>query len=184
MTAKPSINVNALVDDHSDYLLSFAMSKLKDIDLAKDLVQDTFVSAISKLDTFEQRSKLRTWLTSILNRKIIDHWRRAETRYTDPVSSFFRQDSKQGHWLESQGKNQTLETVEDRISKEETNQELADCLDKLPNKWQGVVSSKYLEEKDSEEICNDFDITPSNLWVIIHRAKLVLRDCLQNKWEL
>ena len=184
MTANSEIDVNALVDDHSDYLLSFAMSKLKDIDLAKDLVQDTLVSAITKLDTFEQRSKLRTWLTSILNRKIIDHWRKAETRYTDPVSSFFQQDGKTGHWLDSQGKNKTLETVEDRITKEETNMELADCLGKLPDKWKGVVASKYLEEKDSEEICNDFDITSSNLLVIIHRAKLVLRDCLQTKWEL
>ena len=184
MTANSEIDVNALVDDHSDYLLSFAMSKLKDLDLAKDLVQDTLVSAITKLDTFEKRSKLRTWLTSILNRKIIDHWRKAETRYTDPVSSFFDQDGNKGHWLESHGNNKTLETVEDRISKEETNIELADCLEKLPEKWKGIVASKYLEEKDSEEICKDFDITSSNLWVIIHRAKLVLRDCLQTKWTL
>ncbi len=184
MTANSEIDVAQLVDDHSDYLLSFAMSKLKDLDLAKDLVQDTLLSAITKLDTFEKRSKLRTWLTSILNRKIIDHWRKAETRYTDPVSFFFNQDEKQGHWLESKGKNQTLETIEDQISEEETQQELAECMDKLPNKWKGVVASKYLEEKESEEICNDFEITPSNLWVIIHRAKLMLRDCLQTKWEL
>ncbi|MDG1331388.1 MAG: sigma-70 family RNA polymerase sigma factor [Crocinitomicaceae bacterium] len=184
MTNNSEIDVNALVDDHSDYLLSFAMSKLKDLDLAKDLVQDTLVSAITKLETFEKRSKLRTWLTSILNRKIIDHWRKAETRYTDPVSSFFQQEGKPGHWLDSKGKNKTLETIEDQISREETNMELADCLGKLPDKWKGVVASKYLEEKDSEEICKDFEITSSNLWVIIHRAKLVLRDCLQNKWEL
>jgi RNA polymerase sigma-70 factor (ECF subfamily) len=184
MAANSEIDVNALVEDHSDYLLSFAMSKLKDIDLAKDLVQDTLVSAITKLNTFEQRSKLRTWLTSILNRKIIDHWRKAETRYTDPVSSFFSQDDNKGHWLDSQGNNKTLETIEDQISKEETNVELADCLEKLPEKWKGVVASKYLEEKDSEEICKDFEITSSNLWVIIHRSKLVLRDCLQNKWTL
>lgn len=184
MAEKSEIDVNSLVEDHSDYLLSFAMSKLKDIDLAKDLVQDTLLSAITKLDTFEQRSKLRTWLTSILNRKIIDHWRKAETRYTDPVSSFFSQDKKSGHWLESQGNNKTLETIEDEISKEETNMELTQCLDKLPEKWRGIVASKYLEEKDSEEICKEFDITPSNLWVIIHRAKLVLRDCLLTKWKL
>lgn len=184
MTANSEIDVAQLVDDHSDYLLSFAMSKLKDLDLAKDLVQDTLLSAITKLDTFEKRSKLRTWLTSILNRKIIDHWRKAETRYTDPVSFFFNQDEKPGHWLESKGKNQTLETIEDQISEKETQQELAECMEKLPNKWKGVVASKYLEEKESEEICNDFEITPSNLWVIIHRAKLMLRDCLQTKWEL
>ena len=83
------VDTGLLVEEHSDYLLNFAMSKLRDIDLSKDLVQDTFLSAITKIDTFENRSNIRTWLTSILNRKIIDHWRKAETRYTDPISSFF-----------------------------------------------------------------------------------------------
>jgi RNA polymerase sigma-70 factor (ECF subfamily) len=72
-----------------------------------------------------------------------------------------------------------MQTVEDRIMKDESHQELHDCLDKLPEKWQGIVGAKYLEEKVSDEICKEYDITPSNLWVIIHRAKLVLRDCLQ-----
>jgi DNA-directed RNA polymerase specialized sigma24 family protein len=61
---------------------------------------------------------------------------------------------------------------------------LVECLEKLPEKWKGIVASKYLEEKESDEICKDFDITSSNLWVIIHRAKLVLRDCLLTKWKL
>ena len=185
MSTNADIDVNALVEDHSDYLLSFAMSKLRDLDLAKDLVQDTFLSALTKLESFEHRSKLRTWLTSILNRKIIDHWRKAETRYTDPVSSFFSQDEKKsGHWLDSKGNQGNLGTVEDQISQEETMVELAECLDKLPEKWRGVVASKYLDELESEQICKEFEITPSNLWVIIHRAKLVLRDCLQAKWKL
>lgn len=169
-----------LVDEHSDYLLSFAMSKLRDLELAKDLVQDTFVSALSKLDTFEQRSSVRTWLTSILNRKIIDHWRKAETRYTDPISHFFDPDSGGRVWITNKN-SVDIETIEDRISKEETILQLKDCINKLPEKWNGILSAKYFEEKPSEEICNDFDISPSNLWVIIHRAKLLLRDCLNNK---
>ena len=157
------------------------MSKLKDIDLAKDLVQDAFVSAITKLDTFEQRSAVRTWLTSILNRKIIDHWRKAETKYTDPVSTFFDNDSNKHHWIVD--KNGLSEpTVYDNIEKEETIDELKLCLDTLPDKWRGIIASKYLEEKESDQICNDFDITPSNLWVIVHRAKLLMRDCLKMKW--
>ncbi len=186
MPSNTQIDSGKMVDDHSDYLLSFAMSKLQDVDLAKDLVQDTFVSALVKIDTFEHRSKLRTWLTSILNRKIIDHWRKAETRYTDPASHFFSQEDGKdnGHWLENSGNQKTLETIEDLISKDETYQELGDCLEKLPERWRGVVAAKYLKESDSENICQDFDITASNLWVIIHRAKLVLRDCLKSKWEL
>ena len=73
--------------------------------------------------------------------------------------------------------------VEKKIEKEETLTELAECLDTLPGKRKGIMASKYLEEKESEQICNDFDITPSNLWVIIHRAKLLMRDCLQTKWK-
>ena len=180
--SKNNIDQSQLVEEHSDYLLSFAMSKLRDLELAKDLVQDTLVSALTKLDTFEQRSKLRTWLTSILNRKIIDHWRKAETRYTDPVSSFFDQDDDKRHWFIEKHASIDEETVVDKISNVETMGELQDCLDTLPEKWRGIVSSKYLEEKESEQICNDFDITPSNLWVIIHRTKLLLRDCLKNKW--
>ena len=174
------INKAHLIDEHSDYLLSFAMSKLRDIELAKDLVQDTFVSALSKFDTFEQRSSVRTWLTSILNRKIIDHWRKAETRYTDPISKFFDPESGGRVWITNKN-SMDIETIEDKISKEETISQLKDCIDKLPEKWNGILSAKYFEEKPSDEICNDFDISPSNLWVIIHRAKLLLRDCLNNK---
>ena len=182
MKESAKIDTNDLVNDHSDYLLSFAMSKLRDLELAKDLVQDTFVAALTKLDTFEQRSKIRTWLTSILNRKIIDHWRKAETRYTDPVSSFFDQDDDKRHWLMEKQSSTNIKTVVDDISRSETMGELEECLSTLPDKWRGIVSSKYLQEKDSEQICNDFDVTPSNLWVIIHRSKLLLRDCLKTKW--
>lgn len=173
-----SIDTGKLVEEQSDYLLSFAMSKLQDLELAKDLVQDTFVSAITKLDSFENRSNIRTWLTSILNRKIIDHWRKAETRYTDPVSSFFDQEGRAKHWLVDSKNSTSVESIVDQITKEEATLELYNCIEKLPSKWRGVIASKYLEEKVSDDICKEMEITPSNLWVIIHRAKLLLRDCL------
>lgn len=178
---RAQVDTGLLVEEHSDYLLTFAMSKLRDIDLSKDLVQDTFLSAITKIDTFENRSNIRTWLTSILNRKIIDHWRRAETRYTDPISSFFDQDDSSKHWILDKKDNATNETVEDEIIFEETNDDLFECIGKLPEKWKGVIASKYLDEKVSEDICKELQITPSNLWVIIHRAKLLLRDCLRKR---
>jgi RNA polymerase sigma-70 factor (ECF subfamily) len=172
------IDTGLMVEEQSDYLLSFAMSKLQDLELAKDLVQDTFVSAITKLDSFENRSNIRTWLTSILNRKIIDHWRKAETRYTDPVSTFFDQEGRAKHWLLDKKNSTSVETVVDKITKEEATMELHNCIEKLPSKWRGVIASKYLEEKVSDDICKEMEITPSNLWVIIHRAKLLLRECL------
>lgn len=175
------IDTGLLVEEHSDYLLSFAMSKLQDLELAKDLVQDTLVSAITKIETFEQRSNIRTWLTSILNRKIIDHWRKAETRYTDPVSSFFDQEGRFKIWIVDKAGENSVQSVVDKITKEETTMELYNCIEKLPEKWRGVIASKYLDEKVSEDICKEMEITSSNLWVIIHRAKLLLRDCLTKK---
>ncbi len=170
-----------MVEEHGDYLLSFAMLKLRNLELAKDLVQDTFVSAYSKIDSFEQRSSLRTWLTAILNRKIIDHWRKAETRYTDPASQFFEQETKHKHWLENTIHHSDFENIESEIERSESYQELHDCIDTLPSKWKGIVTSKYLDEAESEEVCKEYEISPSNLWVIVHRAKLLLRDCLEKK---
>lgn len=179
--ADSAIDTGKLVEEQGDYLLSFAMSKLTDVELAKDLVQDTFLSAIVKIDTFENRSNIRTWLTSILNRKIIDHWRKAETRYTDPVSRFFDQDDPNKHWILDSKYNAEMETIEDQIIYSDRNNELHDCVDALPEKWRGIIASKYLDEKISDDICNDFEITPSNLWVIVHRSKILLRECLQKK---
>lgn len=182
MSDNNALSPSQLVDDHSDYLLSFAMSKVNDLDLAKDFVQDTFLAAITNLDSFEQRSAVRTWLTSILNRKIIDYWRKAETKYTDPVSSFFKSGSDKPQWLPEKHLG-TEPSVTDQMDKEETVTELTECLETLPLKWKGIIASKYLDEKESDQICNDFNITPSNLWVIMHRAKLLMRDCLQTKWK-
>lgn len=178
--SKTDIKPAEIVEEHSDYLLSFAMMKLGDLNLAKDLVQDTLISAITKLDTFEKRSKLRTWLTSILNRKIIDHWRKAETKYTDPVSQFFNSDDND-HWITENFGGIEMETVETQIMREERHAELHDCINTLPEKWKGVMVSKYFDEKSSDEICKELEITPSNLWVIVHRAKILLRKCLQTK---
>lgn len=178
------ITPESLVNNHSDYLLSFAMTKLNDIDLAKDIVQDTLVSALTNLSTFERKAKLRTWLTSILNRKIIDYWRKAETRYTDPVSSFFDQDDKAKHWIENKSGSNTASTVLEEMSQKETFIELDECIATIPKKWQGIITSKYIDRKESDIICNDFDVSSSNLWVIMHRAKLLLRECLENKWRI
>lgn len=181
MSDQESIDPELLVNEQGDYLLSFAMSKVRDLELAKDLVQDTFLSALNNLDTFEKRSKVRTWLTSILNRKIIDHWRKAETRYTDPASDFFDQNDAHKHWILDKAQGASLQNIERSIESAETLQQLNECLDALPEKWKAIVTSKYLEEKESDIICKDLEVSSSNLWVIIHRAKLVLRDCLKSK---
>lgn len=176
-----TINTSNLVSENADYLLAFAMKKISDRELAKDFVQDTFVSAISNIEKFKGDSALRTWLTSILNRKIIDYWRKAETRYTDPISSFFKGENGDGSWVIEKRPQGKMPEFEQEMEKAERHDELSDCIEKLPEKWAGILRAKYFEEEKAEEISKDFDVTTSNLWVIIHRAKLVLRDCLEQK---
>ena len=178
---KEKILPEQLVTENADFLLSFTLTKIKDRELAKDLVQDTFLAAITHLDSFEGKSTIRTWLTSILNRKIIDHWRKAETRYSDPLSNFFSSEENIGHWIDSKRPQGKIPDFEKEMDTHERNAELEECIEKLPEKWKGIITSKYFKEEKADRISKEFDVTSSNLWVIIHRAKLLLRECLEQK---
>ncbi len=180
---EPQIDTSTWVDQYSDLLFNYAKVRVSDHDLAKDLVQDTFVSALKGISNFQGKSTVKTWLFSILKRKIIDHWRKQESRKTKPMSFFSSEGGmKKGGFLEGYSPKGKLAEVEKEIENKELRQTIAGCIGALPDKWRGIVIDKMVEEKESEEVCNDHDITPSNLWVIIHRAKVQLRDCLEKKW--
>ncbi len=176
-------NVSAWVEEHGDYLLNYALSKISDRDMALDLIQDTYIAALNGVEKFEGRSAPRTWLTSILSRKIIDHWRKKASRKTEVVSHYFSDEngSNNGHWVIENTATSPLDSIEEKISKEELFNALEECIQVLPDKSRGVIRAKYVEEKKGGDICKEFDLTSSNFWVIVHRAKLLLRDCLNTK---
>lgn len=177
-----AIDTSGWVDDYSDMLYNFALTRVNDHELAKDLVQDTFVSALKGIDKFQGKSTVKTWLFSILKRKVIDHWRKQESRKTKPMSSLGT-DSETGEQkvIERQNKGAVSEIEVDYENKE-LRSAIMGCIQDLPEKWKGIVIDKLVEERKSEEVCKEHDITPSNLWVIIHRAKIQLKSCLQQKW--
>ncbi len=176
-------DVEHWVDEHADYLLRYAMTQVNDRHQALDFIQDTYVSALKGVDDFEGRSTPRTWLTSILKRKIIDHWRKRNVRKTDVASDFFHENGPgKGSWIIENAPDQSVASAEDRISAEEQIDELHKCLGQLPPRSREVMNAKYMEQKKGEVICKEYDLSSSNFWVIVHRAKLLLRDCLQQKW--
>lgn len=177
-------DVEEWFSNYSDYLFAFAVKRTQDPDLSKDLVQDTFIAAFKGIDGFKGNSQPKTWLTSILNRKIIDHWRKQERMGTDVASHFFQGDEakRPGFWILEHAPSQQVAAHDKQIEQEEQVNELSDCIEALPAQWKGVVAAKYWEEKKGEEICTEFELSSSNYWVIIHRAKILLRDCLQKKW--
>jgi len=171
------------VKQFSADLLSWATHKVSDTELAQDLVQDTFLAASEKIESFRGDSSPKTWLFSILNYKIIDHYR-AKVKQPERIgdhslSSFFTGD---GEWLPAKRPGKWDEDENHLLDNEEFNLTLKKCLDALPEKWSLSIKLKYLMSKKGEYICQELCITPTNYWQMLHRAKLQLRECLENSW--
>ena len=185
MGKSKTANINEWVELYTADLYSWANYKVSDAELAKDLVQDTFVAAVEKYDGFKAESSPKTWLISILNHKIIDYYRKKVRQpVAKEIESFSRFFEANGDWRESRKPNnwQVDEKEEHLLDDNNFQQVLKECLDALPEKWSTCVKLKYLGEKNGEQICQELDITPSNFWQIVHRAKMQLRDCVETNW--
>jgi RNA polymerase sigma-70 factor (TIGR02943 family) len=182
--SKDQENLSVWVNQYTTELYSWALHKVSNSELAADLVQDTFLAAAEKMETFKGDSSPKTWLFSILNHKIIDHYRKKVNRTVSvedqSFSNFF---NSGGSWEESRRPKDWHEEDEHHLlDNDEFQQVLEKCLDALPEKWNACVKLKYLAEKNGDEICQELGITSSNFWQIVHRAKLQLRDCVEKNW--
>jgi len=176
------------VELHADYLYNFARIRLSDEELCRDLVQETFLAALEKTKNFRGYSNERTWLTAIIKYKIIDIYRKKSSAFVSRDNygtpgeepEYFDTDLnnwKRAHWPAHFG-------IEDKdpLNNKEFTQVLQRCMGKLPPLWMSVFKLKHIDEEQTDTICAELRITPSNFWVIIHRAKVNLRSCLQKNW--
>ena len=174
--------LNKWVNDYTDELLSRAVYKVSDIENAKDLVQDTFLAASKNINSFKHKSNPKTWLFSILNNKISDFYRkkyRQDTKVNIDISSFF---TETGDWIPEKQPH-TWQNSEKNLLDDLAFIEIMNyCLEHLPHKFNAPIKMKYYSEKNPEEICQELEISPSNMWQIMHRAKLKLRECIENGW--
>lgn len=177
------VTVASWVSDFSDQLYSWALHKTGDQVISEDLVQETFLSAYQSIKSFRGQSQPKTWLFQILKNKIIDHYRKASKQkwvrsLSDTFLSVF---DTNGNWqatgTESQWDNE-VHLLDDRAFIDT----LGVCMEDLPDSWRMAVELKYLSAKKAREICQELDITTSNYWQIIHRAKVQLKKCLDQQW--
>ena len=173
-------------DRYGDELYRFALSRVSDADAAEELVQESFLSALNGLATFRAEASERTWLFVILRRKIIDYYRR-QARAThvglDEISDdgpsegdFFAPHN--GHWTAQQAPTSWL-NADAALEQQELHEILQRCQARLPARQGAVFAMRFVEELSAEEICQALGLSPANYWVIVHRAKLQLRRCLE-----
>ncbi|MFD0862728.1 sigma-70 family RNA polymerase sigma factor [Sungkyunkwania multivorans] len=178
------LDPNTWIDRYADYLFNYTIVRVKDRETAEDLVQETFLAGLKSMENFKGEASERTWLISILKRKIIDHYRKINSKKGQAeVRMSYNSDSEsEGDWLEERVADKFDLNAEDSMQNEELGLAIEDCIGKLPEKQSTIFKMKTIQGYDTEVICNELNITPSNLWVIIHRARTALMGCLEESW--
>jgi len=182
MKQLPRLNADKWVDQYGDALFQYAHARVNNSTVAEDLVQETFLAAVKAQGSFKGRSSEKTWLIGILKHKLIDHYRKeknviyAQDSEHDPdsVAAFFN--AKGGwrippaHWRYSPDKVQEAKDFFDHFYR---------CLAGLPTRTADAFVYREVDGMDTEEICRKLDITQNNCWVLLYRARVLLRKCLE-----
>lgn len=177
----------AELETHRRYLLRVAQLQLRDADLAEDVVQETVLAALKAQDGFTGRSTVKTWLTGILKHKIVDAIRQ---RQREPlVMASFEEETDlddfdplfkdNGAWAAPPAE---WGDPENALSRREFFEVMEVCLEKLPPNTARVFIMREVMDLTTEEICKELTITANNLWVILYRARMALRMCLEQNW--
>lgn len=182
----PSMQMNSesWVDEHGGYLFHYAMSRVDDSELAEDLVQETFLGALRSSERFGGRSQVKTWLVGILKHKIVDHFR--EQNRLRPVCDFDTELSED-HFFEEAGRWRVepakWEARPDLVCQQkEFKTVLHRCLESLPPRHAEAFILRELEDMNTGEICEILNVSATNLGVMLHRARLKLRESLARLW--
>lgn len=177
------------LDSYGDYLYRYAMLRVHDEPLAEDLVQETLLAALKGRDGFDGRASERTWMTGILKHKVVDQLRRQyrELPLAEEASGngdeegfgmeeFFSAD---GHWAsEPNVWNDPAKSAENLYFWEV----LQRCIERLAPTQRQLFVLRELHGSSNEEICQDMEITQSNAGVMLYRARVNLRQCLELNW--
>jgi RNA polymerase sigma-70 factor (ECF subfamily) len=178
------------LDKYGDFLYRFALSRVKDPSAAEDLVQDAFLAALESRRNFRGRSSVKTWLIAILKHKIVDYIRhKVRVRTSDkaeltsdgaanppPDINF----DSVGNWQIRPAKWTVTPTK--LYEQKEFIDVLYRCLGELPARQAKAFLMREIDGLSTKQICKALDISATNSWVLLYRARMSLRQCLENKW--
>ncbi len=179
------------VDLYGDYLFKYALMRLRDPAKAEDAVQETFLAALKGGRSFTGRSAEKSWFIGILKNKIFDHFRKAsrETSFTDldfyadeESDRFVAGGLGKGGWIHALGPTDWPANPGAGLDNELFWKTFHECAGRLPKNVSAVFCLREMDGVDSKEICARLDISANNLWVMLHRARMALRRCLETNW--
>ena len=180
-----------MLSEQRPVLFRYALLQLRDSELADDIVQDTLLAAWQSIANYEGKAGLRTWLISILKHKIADHHRRSAREAIMPIPENLAEEEddednmekifflSNGHW---NGGPNTWSDPEAALNCQEFWVIYELCQNNLPQKMAKVFMLRELVGLEADEICRDTGLSDANYWVTLHRARLRLRECLENRW--
>ncbi|HEU5245643.1 MAG TPA: sigma-70 family RNA polymerase sigma factor [Candidatus Udaeobacter sp.] len=175
------------VDDHGDVLYRYALVRVRKPEIAQDLVQETLLAAVRSHEKFAGQSSVRSWLCGILKHKLGDYFRKMgrETSFTDLeflADECAEKFGPEGYWIHMNGPKEWRPEADEVMHRDEFWKIMRDCLAKLPERVATVFMMREMDEVGSKEICATLSISESNLWVMLHRARMTLRECLAMNW--
>lgn len=185
-----SVDPERWLDEYGDELFGFAMLRVRDRAIAQDLVQETFLAALKAKESFAGRSTERAWLFGILRNKLVDHYR-LQSRETPLLELGASTPEEEGFFHTSgAGKDgwilkvapKAWESPDESLMNKEFHIVFQECVSGLPEKVAQVFLRREVDDVPSEEVCKEFDISPNNFWVMLHRARMALRRCLEVHW--
>jgi RNA polymerase sigma-70 factor (TIGR02943 family) len=184
------IDPEGWVASHGDYLFRHALARTGRQEIAEDMVQETFLAAWQSAHRFAGRSSERTWLLSILRNKIADHYRREHPEISsrdDEALARLEEQQFTRNWLGGSpwkpgGVPAQWPDAAQSLEVAEFWETLHECTHKLPEQTARVFLLRELDGMDSEVICRELKLKPSHLFVMLHRARLALRRCLELHW--
>lgn len=189
--AAPAVEAARWLDEHGDILFRHALARIRNAALAEDLVQETFLAAFKASHRFAGRSSERTWLIGILKHKLLDHFRKAgrETSFTDleffagGEEGFFARDGiSQGKWQPDAVPGEWSDDPSRSLDRAAFWEVFRECVGGLPERVADAFLLREMDGLDTEAICSSLQISPGNFWVMLHRARLALRRCLEANW--
>lgn len=184
------VNPERWVQEHGDALFGYAALRVPNQAVAQDLVQETFLAAIKARDGFQGHSTERAWLFGILRNKLADFYRlqsrevllnASDSAVPEERGAFGANGLGRDGWIQALAP-KAWETPEEILVSKEFQQVLTGCLSRLPHKIARVFLLREIEDVSSDEICKDLGVSANNVWVMLHRARMGLRRCLEAHW--